>query len=84
MVPYHFYGDNMVDEQLYIFIDKTGHCFEDFQRIEVDGEVGYYDIIGAWFRGGRKFTVGDMLCFRDDLISASFKWNKDFYIKKVN
>lgn len=22
----------MKDEQLYIFIDKTGHCFEDFRR----------------------------------------------------
>ena len=73
-----------MEEQLYIFVDKSGHCFEDFQS-SADGEKGeedYRDVIGAWLRGGRKFTVGDMLCFRDDLTDAGFEWGKDFYVKK--
>gem|GEM_PF-5823497 len=35
-------------------------------------------------RSGRKFPVGDMLCFRDDLTDAGFKWGVDFYVKKVD
>jgi len=64
------------EEQMYIFIDKTGHCFEDFQDKD-------NDIVGAWMRGGRKFSVGDMLVFRDDLVVAGFAWGVDFYVKKV-
>lgn len=70
-----------MEEQLYLFVDKTGHCFEDFQ--DADDGFGYNDIIGAYMRGGKKFSVGDMLVFRDDLIAAGFIWGKDFYVKKV-
>jgi len=74
----------MEDEQLYIFVDKTGHCFEDFQnKGSNEGERRYNDVVGAMMRGGRKFTVGDMLAFRDDLTDAGFEWGKDFYIRKV-
>lgn len=76
----------MDDEQYYIFVDKSGHCFEDFQSMKVDNACHgcYNDLVGAWLRGGRKFTIGDMLCFRDDLTDAGFKWGIDFYIKKVD
>jgi len=78
-----------MDEQLYIFVDKTGHCFEDFQTMKVDDEchAQYNDYVGALLRashhGEKTFIVGDMLAFRDDLINAGFKWGKDFYAKKV-
>lgn len=76
---------NLVDEQLYIFVDKSGHCFEDFQDGggENEGEQRYRDHVGAWMRSNKKFSVGDMLAFRDDLTNAGFKWGKDFYVKKV-
>ena len=84
----------MDSEQLYVFVDKSGHCFEDFQLsagtgfgidsdIENDGERRYRDVIGAWLRSGKKFSVGDMLVFRDDLQNAGFKWGVDFYVKKI-
>jgi len=72
------------EEQLYIFVDVTGHCFEDFQRQgKNELERNYNDTVGRWLRSGRKFSVGDMLAFRDDLTDAGFRWSKDFYIKKV-
>jgi len=75
----------MGDEQYYLFVDKTGHCFEDFQDMgENDCTRRYNDLIGAWLRGGRKFTVGDMLAFRDDLTDVGFKWGVDFFVKKVD
>ena len=73
-----------MEEQLYIFVDKTGRCFEDFQdRGDDEGARKYYDHVGAWLRGGKKFTVGDMLAFRDELVAAGFEWGKDFYVRKV-
>jgi len=90
-----------MDEQLYIFVDKTGHCFEDFQiststkdpdEIDEllddilpvdDGERHYRGYVGAMMRSGHKFTVGDMMCFKQDLEDAGFKWGKDFYVKKA-
>lgn len=76
----------MTDEQYYLFVDKTGHCFEDFQDIEVTNDCHgrYNDTVGAWLQGGRKFTVGDMMAFRDDLKQAGFRWGIDFYVKKVD
>jgi len=75
----------MENEQYYLFVDKTGHCFEDFQKMG-DSECArnYNDHVGAWLRGGKKFTVGDMMAFRDDLTEAGFKWGIDFYVKKVD
>ena len=70
------------EEQYYLFVDKTGHCFEDFQ--DTGDGFGYEDIVGAWLRGGKKFTVGDMMAFRDNLTEAGFKWGIDFYVKKVD
>ena len=73
-----------MEEQLYIFVDKTGHCFEDFQdKGTSEGEKDYNDMIGAMLRGGKEFSVGDMLAFRDDLTTAGFEWGKDFYVRKV-
>lgn len=74
----------MTDEQYYLFVDKTGHCFEDFQ-VMGDGEChrNYNDYIGALLRRGKKFTVGDMMAFRDDLTQAGFRWGVDFFVKKV-
>ena len=76
----------MIDEQYYLFVDKTGHCFEDFQKIGDDdnGERDYNDTVGAMMRGGIKFYVGDMMAFRDDLTHAGFKWGIDFYVKKID
>jgi len=87
----------MEDEQLYIFVDKSGHCFEDFQRSSQtkpnefdkffiksnDEEKRYRGYVGAMLKSGKKFSVGDMFAFRDDLIDAGFEWGKDFYVKKV-
>ena len=70
----------MSTEQLYIFVDKSGHCFEDFQ--DKDDGSGYNNLLGAWLRGRKMFTVGDMLVFKQELIEAGFHWGKDFYIKK--
>lgn len=78
----------MGDEQLYKFVDKSGHCFEDFQKREAS-ESGkkYYNMIGAMLRvsndGDHDFSVGDMLCFRDELQEAGYEWGKDFYVVKV-
>ena len=74
----------MTDEQHYLFVDKTGHCFEDFQKMG-DSECArsYNDLVGAWLRGGKKFIVGDMMAFRDDLTQAGFRWGIDFFAKKV-
>lgn len=76
-------GENT--EQLYQFIDKSGHCFKDYQNLEDDTD--YHNIVGALLRasndGDKTFTVGDMMCFRDELQEADFKWGVDFYIKKV-
>jgi len=75
-----------MDEQYYLFVDKTGHCFEDYQHLgnDEDGERVYHDFVGALMRGGRKFTVGDMMCFQDDLMEAGFKWGIDFFVRKVD
>lgn len=80
----------MEDEQYYLFVDKTGHCFEDFQKKGNDenGERTYNDHVGAMLRAshhdGYTFCVGDMLAFRDDLTDAGFEWGVDFYVKKVD
>lgn len=75
----------MEDEQYYLFVDKTGSCFESFQEMgDSECERGYNDLVGAWLRAGQKFTVGDMLCFRDELADAGFKWGIDFFVKKVD
>jgi len=70
----------MVNEQLYIFVDKSGHCFKDFQAKD-DGS-GYNNLVGAWLAGGKMFCVGDMMVFKQELIDAGFQWGKDFYVKK--
>ena len=74
------------EEQHYLFVDKSGLCFEAFQKIGnlENGEIDYNDYVGALMRSGRKFTVGDMMSFRDDLTDAGFKWGVDFYVKKVD
>ena len=76
----------MENEQYYLFVDKTGHCFEAFQKTEnlENGQIDYNDLIGAWLRRGKKFTVGDMMCFKDDLTDAGFSWGIDFYVIKVD
>ena len=70
---------------MYRFIDKSGHCFEDYQEIEDD--TLYHDTVGAMLRvsndGKHDFSVGDMLCFRDELQDAGFVWGVDFYVRKV-
>ena len=76
----------MEGEQYYLFVDKSGRCFEAFQKTGnlENGQQGYNALVGAWLRGGRKFTVGDMMAFKQDLIDAGFKWGIDFYVKKVD
>ena len=76
----------MTDEQYYLFVDKTGHCFEDFQKMgnDEDGSRVYNDFVAALLRSGHKFIVGDMISFRDDLREAGFRWGIDFYVKKVD
>lgn len=75
----------MTDEQYYLFVDKTGYCFEDFQEQgNSECERNYNDLVGALLRGGKKFSVGDMMAFRDDLTQAGFRWGVDFYVKKVD
>ncbi len=81
----------MDKEQMYRFIDKSGHCFEDFQIEKScptsESEDSYRDMVGAMLRasnnGEHDFSVGDMFCFRDELVTAGFVLNTDFYMKKV-
>lgn len=67
-----------MEDYKYIFVDKSGHCFDDFGHTDRGS-----DLVVHWFKQGRRFLVGDMLCFRDDLLTAGFKWGKDFYVRKV-
>ena len=86
----------LTDEPLYRFVDKTGTCFESFQKIgkleyrddgSPCGERASNDYVGAMLRAShhdsKTFSVGDMLAFRDDLTDAGFKWGVDFYVEKV-
>ena len=75
-------------EQMYRFVDKSGHCFKDFQKMGSDeADRRYHDLVGAGLRasndGKHDFSVGDMFAFRDELRGAGFEWGKDFYIKIV-
>uniref|UniRef100_A0A6M3KD98 Uncharacterized protein n=1 Tax=viral metagenome TaxID=1070528 RepID=A0A6M3KD98_9ZZZZ len=80
----------MENEQYYLFVDKSGHCFEDFQDMKAadDGHARYNDHVGAMLRAshhdGFTFCVGDMMAFKQDLLDAGFKWGIDFYVKKVD
>ena len=66
---------------MYIFVDSSGHCFDDITKKDVGDD--YFKLLAHWFKKGKKFIVGDMLAFRDDLVEAGFEWGKDFYVKKV-
>jgi len=71
-------------EQLYIFIDLSGNCFECFQGMGDNiCTQKYNELVVRMFRAGKKFSVGDMLAFRDDLLNAGFEWGKDFCVNKV-
>lgn len=77
-----------MDEQMYRFVDKSGHCFEDYQAMgDCESDKKYHDMVGAMLRashdGKHDFSVGDAMCFRDELQEAGFKWNKDFYMVKL-
>ncbi len=77
-----------MEEQLYQFVDKTGECFEAYQSLgEDESDKRYHDHIGAMLRashhGEHTFCVGDMMCFKDELVEAGFKWGVDFYVRKV-
>ena len=75
----------MAKYQQYRFVDKTGQCFEAFSNIEDDTD--YHKLIACMLmassEGEKTFEVGDMMCFRDELQDAGFKWGIDFYAKKV-
>lgn len=76
-------------DQMYDFVDKTGKCFVSFQKMGEDNiDKRYHDTIGAFLRasndGKHPFTVGDMMCFKQELIDAGFRWGIDFYVKKVD
>ncbi len=64
-------------EQMYVFVDKSGNCFDEF------GELPGNGMIYAWLKKGKEFSVGDMMVFSDDLKEAGFEWGTDFYTKKV-
>jgi len=76
---------NNYKEQLYRFIDNTGHCFIDFAKIP--DTIFNHKTIAALLVGSNKgwkyFTLSEMLCYRDVLFEAGFKWGKDFYVRKV-
>lgn len=73
-----------MEEQKYLFVDKTGECFEAFQKMgNNECARSYNNLVGAWLRGGMEFIVGDMMAFKSDLVAAGFKWGIDFYVKKV-
>ena len=62
------------EETEYRFIDKTGKCFDAFANTPGN------DIAARWFKNGRRFSVGDMFAFRDDLMTEGFVFGKDFYV----
>ncbi len=68
-------------EQLYMFVDKTGYCWDHFAKIKDD--TPYHRHVAMMFRKNRYFSVGDMLAFRNVLQTDGFLWGKDFYAKKV-
>ena len=74
-----------VYEPLYKFFDKSGHCFKDYSNIE--DSTDYHKIVAimlvASHKGDKLFSVGDMLCFRDELQADGFVWGIDFFVKKV-
>jgi len=84
------------DEPKYVFVDKTGRCFEDFQATKNCSECfnnhecddcflrAYNDAVGAMMRVGKNFGVGDMMVFKQDLLDAGFVWGKDFYVRKID
>jgi len=67
-----------MEEQLYKFIDKSGSCFDELSK-QPDCEI-----LQHWLKRGKLFGVGDMLAFRDELVSYGFKWGRDFYVIKVD
>jgi hypothetical protein len=68
----------------YVFIDKSGHCFVDFANVKDDTEYHRFvaALLTASSKGEHTFTVGDMLCFRDELVEAGCVWGTDFYVRK--
>lgn len=72
------------EEYEYFFIDKSGHCFDDFANKEDDTD--YHKMVASLLasrqEAGHGFSVGDMLCFRDELQEDGFQWGIDFYVKK--
>ena len=74
-----------MDEQLYKFIDSSGKCFDEYAKIE--DPTDYHVLVALMLKnsqeGKKTFGVGDMLCFRDELQDAGFKWGTDFFIKKI-
>ena len=72
-------------ETRYHFIDKTGHCFDDYAAMP-DDTTWHKQIAGLLFATHEKkhsFSVGDMLAFRDDLTNDGFVWGVDFYVIKA-
>ena len=70
--------DNSDVETLYIFHDKTARCFPNFALID-----DYTRLVAVkYLLAQEPLSVGDMLAFRDDLVSAGYKWGTDFYVTK--
>ena len=66
--------------QQYKFVDKTGHCLDDFVENETNGSG--YNARVADLLLDKTVEVGDMLAFRDDFVDAGFTWGIDFCFKK--
>jgi len=74
----------MESKQLYIFVDKTGRCFDALERKMQKQSQGYFfGVIVQWLKNGKHFSeVGKQACI-EALVDRGFVYSKDFYVRKV-
>ena len=74
-----------MDNGLYVFVDITGHCFEDFENSgnKNDPAQASFHCVGAMLRNGCEFGIDNMLAFGDELVRTGFVEGTDFYVKRL-
>ncbi len=66
-------------ESWYIFTDLTGHCFENFAKIN-----DHTAAVIPWMKDKGKLDYADMVDVRYDLIKYGFVQGLDFNIQETN
>ncbi len=65
-------------ESWYIFTDLTGHCFENFAKIN-----DHTAAVVPWMKDKGKLDYDDMIDVLDDLVEYRFIQNVDFSIQQA-